>query len=66
MIERIREESPDAVFLGTRLITDGGATPIVRYIEAMAALKNAFPELITIMGGLGVPAMSRELLTLAP
>lgn len=66
MIERIRAEPPDAVFLGTRLITDGGATPIVRYLEAMAALKESFPRLITIMGGLGVSAMAKELLTLAP
>lgn len=35
MVERIREESPDAVFLGTRLITDGGAKPIVRYLSPL-------------------------------
>lgn len=66
MIERIREESPDAVFLGTRLITDGGAKPIVRYIETMATLKESFPKLITIMGGLGVSAIAKDLLALAP
>ena len=66
MIERIRNESPDVVFLGTRLITDGGATPIVRFIEAMEGVKKSFPNMITIMGGLGVSAMARGLLTLAP
>jgi radical SAM superfamily enzyme YgiQ (UPF0313 family) len=66
IIERIKENSPDAVFLGTRLITDGGAKPIVRQIECMAVLKQSFPELITIMGGLGVSAMARELLGLTP
>lgn len=66
MVERIREESPDAVFLGTRLITDGGAKPIVRYLEAMAALKESFPRLITIMGGLGVSVIAKDLLALAP
>lgn len=66
MIERVREESPDAVFLGTRLITDGGAKPIVRFIEAMATLKKSFPKLVTITGGLGISAMPKELLTLAP
>lgn len=66
MVERIREESPDAVFLGTRLITDGGAKPIVRYLEAMATLKESFPRLITIMGGLGVSAIAKDLLALAP
>lgn len=66
MIERVREEAPDAVFLGTRLITDGGATPIVRFLEAMATLKESFPQLITILGGLGVSAMARDLLALAP
>jgi len=66
MIERVKENAPDAVFLGTRLITDGGATPIVRFLEAMATLKESFPTLITIMGGLGVSAMARDLLALAP
>ncbi len=66
MIERVRKEAPDAVFLGTRLITDGGATPIVRFIETMEILKAAFPKLVTMTGGLAVSAMPRELLTLAP
>ncbi len=66
MIEQVRHESPDAVFLGTRLITDGGATPIVRFIEAMERLKESFPKLITILGGLGVPAMAKDLLALGP
>ena len=66
MIERVREKAPDAVFLGTRLITDGGAKPIVRILEAMATLKESFPELITITAGLGISAMSKELLALAP
>ena len=66
MIERVREEAPDAVFLGTRLITDGGATPIVRFMETMELLKGTFPKLVTITGGLGISAMSKELLALAP
>jgi len=66
MVERVMEEKPDAVFLGTRLITDGGATPILRNLEAMGALKEALPELITITGGLGVSAMPRDLLALSP
>jgi radical SAM superfamily enzyme YgiQ (UPF0313 family) len=66
MIERVKENSPDAVFLGTRLITDGGAKPIVHQIECMTVLKESFPKLTTIMGGLGVSPMARELLNLAP
>lgn len=66
MIERVKEEAPDAVFLGTRLITDGGATPIIRNLEAMGRLKAAFPELFTITGGLGISPMAKELLALAP
>src|SRR3970282_401780 len=41
MVERIKEESPDAVFLGTRLITDGGAKPIVRTLETAVTLQEA-------------------------
>lgn len=66
MVERVKEASPDAVFLGTRLITDGGARPIVRFIEAMETLKDALPKLTTITGGLGISSMPKELLTLAP
>jgi radical SAM superfamily enzyme YgiQ (UPF0313 family) len=66
MVERVREESPDVVFFGTRLITDGGAKPIVSNLEAMSTLKDAFPNLITVLGSLGVSAMPREMLTLGP
>ena len=66
MLERIRALGPDAVFLGTRLVTDGGASPVVFNLEAMNALKEAFPRLITILGGLGVSAIPKEIIGLAP
>jgi radical SAM superfamily enzyme YgiQ (UPF0313 family) len=66
MIEAIRGEAPDAVFLGTRLVTDGGASPVVYNLEAMSALKKAFPKLVTMFGGLGVSAMPKEIIALAP
>jgi len=66
MLERIRALGPDAVFLGTRLVTDGGASPVVFNLEAMSALKEAFPRLITILGGLGVSAIPKEIIGLAP
>jgi len=66
MLERIRELAPDAVFLGTRLVTDGGASPVVYNLEAMSALKEAFPKLITILGGLGVSAIPNEMVGMSP
>ncbi len=66
MLDSVEQESPDAIFLGTRLITDGGATPVVRFIETMALVKKSFPGITTILGGLGVSAMARELLTFSP
>jgi anaerobic magnesium-protoporphyrin IX monomethyl ester cyclase len=66
MTERIRREAPDVVFLGTRLVTDGGASPVVHNLEAMNLLKENFPDLITILGGLGVSAIPEQILTLAP
>ena len=66
MLERIGALAPDAVFLGTRLVTDGGASPVVFNLEAMNALKEAFPRLITILGGLGVSAIPKEIIGLAP
>jgi anaerobic magnesium-protoporphyrin IX monomethyl ester cyclase len=66
MIDRVREIAPDAVFLGTRLVTDGGASPVVFNLDAMSTLKQAFPQLITIFGGLGVSALPQDLMALAP
>jgi radical SAM superfamily enzyme YgiQ (UPF0313 family) len=66
MVDRVRADGPDAVFFGTRLITDGGAGPVVRYIEAMEKLKEALPHLITITGGLTFSSIPKDLLTLAP
>ncbi|MFQ5849801.1 MAG: B12-binding domain-containing radical SAM protein [Candidatus Binatia bacterium] len=66
MVERVRAENADAVFFGTRLITQGGAAPIVRYIEAMERLKESLPHLITIAGGLTFSSIPEEMLTLAP
>ena len=66
MVEKVRAERADAVFFGTRLITQGGAAPIVRYIEAMELLKEALPRLITIAGGLTFSSIPKDLLTLAP
>ena len=66
MVERVKQEAPNAIFLGTRLVTDGGATPLVRFIETMALLKESFPQVVTILGGLGASAMAKEILTLSP
>ena len=66
MLDGIAQIAPDVIFLGTRLVTDGGATPIVRFIETMALLKERFPRVKTILAGLGASAMARELLTLSP
>lgn len=66
MLEHMKQTAPDAVFLGTQLITDGGASPIVRFVETMTLLKNSFPRVRTILGGLGVSAMAKELLTFCP
>jgi len=66
MLERIREMAPEAVFLGTRLVTDGGASPVVYNLEAMNLLKEHFPSLITMMGGLGVSPIPEDIMGLAP
>jgi radical SAM superfamily enzyme YgiQ (UPF0313 family) len=66
MIEHIREVAPDAVFFGTRLVTDGGASPVVFNLEAMNTVKEAFPKLITMFGGLGVSALPEDIMALAP
>ncbi len=66
MLDHIKPAAPDAIFLGTRLVTDGGATPLVRFIETMALLKEHLPQVVTILGGLGVSALAKEVLTFSP
>jgi anaerobic magnesium-protoporphyrin IX monomethyl ester cyclase len=66
MLEHVKQAAPDAIFLGTRLVTDGGAAPLVRFIETMALLKQHLPQVMTILGGLGVSAIAKEILTLSP
>lgn len=66
MLERIKDEAPDIAFLGTRLVTDGGAAPVVHNLEAMAILKENFPKLFTVFAGLGVSAMPQDIVMLAP
>jgi anaerobic magnesium-protoporphyrin IX monomethyl ester cyclase len=65
MLDCIAQIAPDAIFLGTRLVTDGGASPIMRFVEIMEEIKKLFPHVTTILGGLGVSAIARELLTLS-
>jgi radical SAM superfamily enzyme YgiQ (UPF0313 family) len=66
MLDRVKLIAPDTIFLGTRLVTDGGAVPLVRFIETMALLKEHSPQAMTILGGLGASAMAKEILTLSP
>lgn len=66
MLDRVKQAAPDAILLGTRLVTDGGAAPLVRFIETMALLKEHLPQVMTILGGLGVSAIAKEILALSP
>src|SRR3972149_10089980 len=66
MLERIRALGPDAVFLGTRLVTDGGASPVGFNLEAMSALKEAFPRRITSLRGLGGAGIPNEMVGMSP
>ena len=66
LLDHVKQAAPNAILLGTRLVTDGGATPLVRFIETMALLKEPFPQVVTILAGLGVSAIAKEMLTMAP
>ncbi len=66
MIARVGEIAPDAVFVGTRVVTEGGAGSVMRYLEVLELLKASFPKLITIAGGLALSAMPKDILLLAP
>ena len=66
LLDHVKQAAPDAILLGTRLVTDGGATPLVHFIETMALVKEHCPQVVTILAGLGVSAMAKEILTMAP
>lgn len=66
MIARVGEIAPDAVFVGTRVVTEGGAGSVMRYLEALELLKASFPGLIAIASGLALSAMPKDILLLAP
>ncbi len=66
MIDRVREITPDAVFVGTRVVTEGGAGSVLRYLETLELLKQSFPNLLTIAGGLALSAMPKDILQFAP
>ncbi|HEY3302927.1 MAG TPA: radical SAM protein [Candidatus Binatia bacterium] len=66
MIDRVGEIAPDAVFVGTRVVTEGVAGSVLRYLEALALLKDASPRLVTIAGGLALSAMPKDMLRFAP
>jgi radical SAM superfamily enzyme YgiQ (UPF0313 family) len=66
MIEAIRKSAPDAVFVGTRVVTEGGASSVMRYLEAADTIKQAFPTIVTISGGLALSAMPKDILGFAP
>jgi len=66
MLERIERSAPDAVFVGTRVVTEGGAGAVMRYLEALETVKRSFPDLMTISGGLALSAMPKDILDLAP
>ena len=53
MLDCVEREAPDAIFLGTRLVTEGGATSLVCFIETIALLKQSFPHTAMILGGFG-------------
>jgi radical SAM superfamily enzyme YgiQ (UPF0313 family) len=66
MVERIKQSAPDAVYVGTRVVTEGGAGAVMRYLEALEIVKRSFPDKITISGGLALSAMPKDILALAP
>lgn len=66
MIESIRKSAPDAVFVGTRVVTEGGAGSVMRYLEALETVKQSFPNIVTISGGLALSSMPKDILGLAP
>ncbi|HTM10095.1 MAG TPA: radical SAM protein [Verrucomicrobiae bacterium] len=66
MIESIRKSAPDAIFVGTRVVTEGGAGSVMRYLEALETVKQAFPSIVTISGGLALSSMPKDILGLAP
>ncbi len=66
MLEKIKESSPNMVFLGDQLFSTCGAAVIWYFNEAIRLIKEKFPNIITVASGLWYSADYERQMRLNP
>jgi radical SAM superfamily enzyme YgiQ (UPF0313 family) len=66
LFSRVESISPDAVYMGTILVEDGGAATIVHFNETFRKIKERSPGTVTIAGGLMYSALPEKLMNENP
>ncbi len=66
MMQKIKESSPDMVYLGDQLFSTCGASVIWYFNEAMRMVKEEFPQIITVASGLWYSADYERQMRLNP
>lgn len=62
MMEEVSKSGPDLVFFGTLIAAAGGVAPLNRFHGAMQKIKERWPQIITVAGGVLYTAIPRELM----
>lgn len=60
--ERVREKSPDLVYLGEPIHANGGVAFVPNLHKAMRIIKESLPHVKNVVGGVYFPAIPRETL----
>jgi len=62
MVQRVKEISPDMVYLGEPIHANGGVAFVPNLHKAMKMVKGTLPSVKTVVGGVVFPAIPRETL----
>lgn len=62
MLDEIKNSRPDVVFFGNMIAAAGGAAQLNRFHAAMKRIKDVFPNIITVGGGLMYTAIPQKIM----
>lgn len=66
MLDEIARRRPDMVFFGAMIAAAGGAAQLNRFHSAMKRIKDRFPDILTVGGGLMYTAVPQKIMAENP
>ncbi|HME59633.1 MAG TPA: radical SAM protein [Candidatus Binatia bacterium] len=66
MLDEVRARRPDVVFFGAMIAAAGGAAQLNRFHAAMKRIKDTFPAILTVGGGLMYTAVPHKIMSENP